>query len=384
MRGNRLNKFLDQFIGLPLLLILAAVLRLKGSGGRRPPSPKRILIVKLAALGDTLLLQPAIRSIKEQYPAANITLLATDVNADVARLFPSLVNEIMILEVKRVVRNPLQLLRFVGRVRSRRFEVAFDFEQWAFITPILLSLSGIPWRIGFQSHSRTRHLLYDEAVKRQVSEHEAMNFVHLASGSIEEPFFPPFEISSSEEHLQSVRSVLSNRGWRDGKPLIVIHPGCGSHGFPREWPLASYKELVTRLAAEKDSFFVFTGMGVERKLAQSLAAHAGSRGILWDGTTLPEMVALLTRADLFISSNNGIMHLAAALNRPQIALHGPTDWRKWGPLNRSAVVINSSCRGCPCLDFGYEYHRVDGFCMAQISVDEVYQAAEKTLTKSSS
>jgi heptosyltransferase-2 len=73
------------------------------------------------------------------------------------------------------------------------------------------------------------------------------------------------------------------------------------------------------------------------------------------------------------------MHLAAAIGIPQIALHGPTNSVQWGPLNSNAVVIRTSCPECPCLDLGSEYHRTDGYCMAQISVDEVFNEAVKIL-----
>jgi ADP-heptose:LPS heptosyltransferase len=73
------------------------------------------------------------------------------------------------------------------------------------------------------------------------------------------------------------------------------------------------------------------------------------------------------------------MHVAAALGRPQVALHGPTDPAKWGPLNPAAVVVRSTCPGCPSQDMGWEYHRTDGFCMEQVGVDPVHAAARALL-----
>ena len=88
------------------------------------------------------------------------------------------------------------------------------------------------------------------------------------------------------------------------------------------------------------------------------------------------MIPLLKRMDLLVSGNTGVMHLAAGLHRPQIALHGPTDPRLWGPLNDRAKVIQTSCPDCPCLRLGFEYHRSDDACMRKISVAEVQKAIE--------
>jgi ADP-heptose:LPS heptosyltransferase len=103
------------------------------------------------------------------------------------------------------------------------------------------------------------------------------------------------------------------------------------------------------------------------------------QSIVWNERGLNKLIALLSLAHLVVSGNNGVMHIAAALQKPQVALHGPTNSRKWGPLNPKAVVIRSSCPDCPCLDLGFEYHRTDGFCMEQISVEEVFQAAKKLM-----
>lgn len=377
MRGNKLNKFLDELFGTPFILLLAALQKLSPSSKPQPPTPQRILAVKLAALGDTLLLIPALRSLKERFPQSQITLLATSVNADLAGLFPQYIDGVHRLEIGRIVKNPFQFFRFVRRLREKKFEMALDFEQWALVTPIVLNLARIPFSIGFKSKSKVRHLLYSKAVPRKGASHEAGNFLDLVKAAGAENQRLQLELPVKDVFVRAARDYLTENGWKEKQPLILIHPGCGSHGFPREWPIESYKELCSRLASSTSPFFVFTGVGREKILADALAAHVGARGCVWEKHHLEELIALLSLADLAVTGNNGVMHVLAALGRPQIALHGPTDAKKWGPLNDRAVVIQSSCPGCPCLDFGYEYHRTDGYCMAQISVEQVFAAASK-------
>lgn len=379
MRGSKLNKLLDQIVGTPLILALALFARLRPAR-RQPDSPKNILVVKLAAVGDTLLLIPSVRSLKRQFPDAAIVLLATSVNADLAELFPQYFSEILILDVRAVVRNPILFIRFLRRLRKGRFEMALDFEQWALVTPIVLELARIPWTLGFKSKSGFRHLLYNTSVLRQSEQHEAKNFLNLAQATGAKNGKPELELPVRIDLAQETEKYLRGRGWRGGQPLVLIHPGCGSHGFPRQWPISSYNELCLKLITSHNPFFVFTGLGREKELADELAQHFVSSSTAWDKPGLQELIALLSLADLVVTGNNGVMHLAAALKRPQLALHGPTNAKKWGPLNERAVIIESSCPGCPCLDLGFEYHRTDGFCMTQIAVDEVYSAAHKVLS----
>ncbi|HEX7240397.1 MAG TPA: glycosyltransferase family 9 protein [Longimicrobiaceae bacterium] len=378
MRGNRLYKSLDRLVGQLGVLALAPFSR-RTSGPAVLASPRRVLVVKLAALGDTVLLVPAVRALRERFPDAEVTLVCTGVNEAAARLYPGCFDRILRLEVGRALREPAYLLDFVRGLRALRFDVVFDFEQWPYVSPILLRLAGIPVRVGFRTGARTRHLLYTHVRERRGDRHEAENFLHLLGAVGIEPPAPVLELPVAEEARRDVVEGLRADGWNGEDPLVVVHPGCGSHGFPREWPLASYEALCTRLLAAGEAFFVFTGGPDERHLTGPLAAALGGRGTARTELTLERFAALVSLARLVVSGNTGAMHLAAAAGVPQVALHGPTDSAKWGPLNPRAVVIRSSCPECPCLDLGHEFHRTDGFCMAQIPVDEVYRAAVAAL-----
>jgi ADP-heptose:LPS heptosyltransferase len=126
-------------------------------------------------------------------------------------------------------------------------------------------------------------------------------------------------------------------------------------------------------------FVVITGTQSEMNAMNAVIRDVARRPVPFAIDAHDDFVALLSMASLVISANNGAMHLAAALQVPQIALHGPTNAHQWGPLNARAVVIRSHCPGCPCLDLGFEYHRRDGFCMEQVDGEEVYRSAKKIL-----
>jgi ADP-heptose:LPS heptosyltransferase len=375
MRGNKTNKRMDALVGQAAIRALAPFSR-RGRGASIGPDRefRRILAIKLAAIGDTVLLVPALRELRRRWPGAEIGFLGTAVNRDLIGEFPQYVNRFFELDVSRARRDPLYLPRFVRELAAGGWEVGIDFDPWINLTPVLLRLSGAPVRVGFRTPSRVRHRLYTHTEPRERDSHESVNFLRLLRPLGIEPPAPVLELPVDRTLLPEVRATWKRAGWNGTDPVLLIHPGCG-HAHPRAWPLPRYRELCQRLAGSRTSpFFVFTGAGSERALAEVLAAEHPGRSLAVCDAPLRELDAHLASADVVLSGNTGIMHLAAALGRPQVVLDGPNDAAKWGAINDRAVEVRSTCPECPCLDLGFEFHRTDGFCMEQIPVDTVFSA----------
>jgi ADP-heptose:LPS heptosyltransferase len=379
VRGNKLFKFLDLYLGRLLILVLSAFLR-------RPYSPidpnrkfRKILVVKLAALGDTILLIPTLRSLRQRFPHAEVVMVGTSINAALIRLFPQYVDRFIPLDVRRALKNPIFFFSCLRLLRSEHTDIAFDFEQWTHVTPIILRLTRAPLRVGFRTQAPFRHLLYTHFYEREFNKHECENFIGVLTLLGIHEIAPQLELPVDLRLVADVKQRLAGLRWIQGQPIVIVHPGCGTHGFPREWPLSSYKQLCNRLVGQYNAFIVITGGPDEQHLTTELAGGFPQNSCAWNDSSLERFIALVSISRLSISGNNGAMHLFAALKVPQIALHGPTNKNKWGPLNPKAIVIESTCPECPCLDLGFEYHRTDGFCMAQISVEKVYAAATKIL-----
>lgn len=379
MRGSKILRWIDTVVGS----LLVSVLR-KQRGWRpaaRHPETQiaKILIIKLAALGDTLLLVPTLRLLRERHPAARIDFLGTAINEELIALFPSYVDRFVKFDPRKGAWNLRYLFSIIKILRSEHYDIVFDFEQWSFATALLSYASGAPERVGFELPGKNRHLLATTFYRRRPDVHELDNFLGLAGAAGLSGDSRDLELPVGDDMVKRAKIRLRQAGWNGADPVVVVHPGCGSHGFPREWPVHNYIDLCQRLRQHQKIYYVISGSASEHKLMDDLGGALVENVLVWDETSLGMLLGLLSIAAVVVSGNNGVMHLAAALERPQIALHGPTDSRKWGPLNDHAVVIRSNCPGCPCLDLGFEFHRIDGFCMAQISVDEVYEAAVKLL-----
>jgi heptosyltransferase III len=379
MRGNRLYKFIDFYLGVFLLILISMFRSWKKKAGKTNRIPEKILVVKFAALGDSILLIPALRALRKHFPRAKMVMLGSEINRELILQFPNYIDHFINVNVKFLLYRPAYLLSLIKSLRKERYDLAIDFEQWTRITPFLIALSKAGRCIGFKTKKQYRHFIFDEALERKNNVHESINFLEMLKLIGVDSVDNTLELKVDTGKIVESKIWLDKNDMQTNQPLVLIHPGCGTHGFPREWQPERYAKLIQLLQSKCDSFIVLTGTESEQPIVAEIKKNIKNNLAVYTISELSNFSALLSQAKLFISSNTGSMHIAAALQTPQIALHGPTDKIKWGPLNPNAVVIESSCPGCPCLDLGFEYHRTDGFCMEQISFDEVWNEVEKIM-----
>lgn len=370
-----MNRRLDRLVGVPLLAALSVF---AARSPRIPAAPARILVIKLAAAGDTVLLVPTLRALRRKFPDAYIHWLVSPVNEALARTVPY-VDDWTAWDGRFG-----SLPELVARLRRLRFDVALDFEQWARGSALLAFLSGAPVRLGFDTPGQARAGLFTRAYRKSASRHELLEFFAVASllGELTED--ATLELWETEAGRLELLRATSGHDWdSEGRPRVVLHPGCGADGAPREWPLERYAVLGDRLARARGARLFVTGGPDEAaktgRLARALHGKALDLGgkLSWPGT-----VSLVGRVDLVVSGNTGIMHVAAALRKPQVALHGPTNPLLWGPRNARARVLQADLPAGPSLVLGFEYRREDRECMKTIPLDRVDEAACALLDES--
>lgn len=336
----------------------------------RPEQIHRLLVIKPESLGDSVLLVPALRALRHALPSAQISWLVSDRNREFAQTVPY-VDHLIVLKDCR----PASLLRAVSEIRHARFDVVIDFEQRSWLSALLGWLSSCSLRYGFYAPGQLRGRLYSDRYWKYFARHEVHEFLGLVAMITPVVFDVTLEAWDSDTGRAEI-DKLDLRRTGEG-PLVVLHPGCGGDGLPREWPLANYAVLGHWLIQKHGAELVVTAGSDETKKSADLVRLLNGRARDAGGKlSVQGLVALLNRADLLISGNTGVMHLAAALRRPQVALHGPTNPQLRGPLSASARIVSSSCPDCPCLRFGHEYHRRDSACMTRVDVDQVKNAIE--------
>lgn len=376
MRGNKLFKFIDNYVGKALLVFLGKLFRHKIHLASIKYQPGRILLIKLSAMGDTILMTPAIRNLRQSFPKSNIQMIVTKVNRDVLKDCPYLDN-LILLDLEKLIKKPWLLWKFIRSLRRARFDLTIDFDQWLRISPLLAFLSGSEQRVGFQTPGQQRDQTYTKKVAHNVEQHEIECFLDLLR-ALDIPINDKNpELWVTRSTVIKVNKKLIDWGVEKREVVIGIHPGCGSHGFPRQWPEHNYVELSNRLIRVPRVKIVLTGGIQEINLVSSIAAALETEPAIAIGWDLAETIALIKKFKVLICGNTGVMHIAATVQTPVVALHGPTNPKKWGPWGENNTIIRAHKNCSPCLYLGFEYACQDHPCMATITVDEVYQAALK-------
>ena len=221
-----------------------------------------------------------------------------------------------------------------------------DFGPWPRISAIFAALAHARFTIGFRTLGQARHYCFDMAVRHSSQRHEIENFHALIAPLIG-------EMTDGRPRLSrpvGASALPSGRSW------IVFHPwAAGYNHHWRAWPEDRWLTLGGIVTGWGDGIAI-TGGPSDVVASRALAAKLGPSAVSLAGISLPETMKVLADAVAVVAVNTGVMHLAAAMDRPLVALHGPTDPKRWGPLSSRAVSLGPGAdQGCAYLNLGFEY-----------------------------
>jgi heptosyltransferase I len=379
MKRRAIFRLFDKYVGIPVIILLAILTKRK----RRLPiqNIRKILIIKLAAIGDSILLIPTLRTLKNSFPDAEITFICSQINYSVIKKIPYVKN-IIDCNVHSFLRNPFLFFKFMQTLRKEKYELVIDCGQWERINAIMTMLIRSDFTVGFKTEKQFKHFGYDSVVPHLRNKHELENFLDL---------LVPLGINISDEDkkleyfLNSVDYNFADKFWEenklDGKIVICLHPGCGENGMPREWAVQNYIDLGNRLVNYNDEIrILITGATHEQERCRQIYDNISKNVINTAGQyQLDNVVALVQKAKLIVCSNTGMLHIASCVGTKTMGLHGPTNPLKWGSYNKKSVLIQSDKFCSPCLYLGHDYGCQMPQCMAHISVDDVFIYIRKAL-----
>jgi ADP-heptose:LPS heptosyltransferase len=346
---------LDRLVGVPLLAVAGLVKRRR----RLPSELRRIGVMKSTGIGDMVLATAVIRDLAAAFPAAEILVFAGPDNEAVARLLTGV----------RVVRAPMgKPWSAVRCLRAEGLDALVDLGQWTRVEAICALLSGAGYTIGFSTPGQHRAGGYDAVVPHSAAQHELENYRRIVSALGVTPEAEPRLTAPSEAR----RPPLPESRY------VVFHlwPG-GVKSERKEWSPDRWRALATLVVADGFSV-VLTGAPADAEQTRAFVERcAGSAGRIHDVAgecAVDGLAAVLEGAACVVSVNTGVMHLAAALGVPTVALNGPTSARRWGPVGPHVASVDSELPGCGYLNLGFEYDGRRGDCMDGISVDHVVDA----------
>ncbi len=361
----------------------------------RPESvnPRHILVIRLDLIGDLVLSTVVIRTLKRAYPEAAIDVLATPGSAKILEHDPDIAQ--LITYDPNIWRRPQALLRInnwralrllLQRLHARHYDIAVSvFGPWA---AILAVLSGAKRRVGFGKEGYPGFMTDNVPGKhwtRGERKHEVDYCLELAKAAgatvSADDRIPHLYVQSQAR--QEVAQLLEAEGVSSAQPLIACHVS-SNNGQSKRWPLPYWATLIARLVRDLNAVVVLTGAPGDIPLIESILLRMQDRhGVLnlAGKTSLPQLAALLERADLMITGDSGPMHIAAAVGTPLIAIHGPTDPAHSGPVSPRATILRSDiwCSPCYAAKDTADCRFFTTQCMKKISPAQVFQVVQEQL-----
>jgi heptosyltransferase-2 len=341
----------------------------------------KILVRETNWIGDAVMSIAALRELRRIFPDSHITLHMRSW-ADALFRDADFIDELVTFDKHRwAVKDVYDNSQFL---KDDHFDLAVLFPN-SFESALTSFMTRVPRRIGYNKDVRGLLLTDPIAVPEWKNRrHEVFYYLHLV-GEVERRILgrdtvsqavPDISLNISDERKQAARSRLAALGVDLTKKLVVLGAG-SANSRAKRWPVDRFAELNDRLRSELDATMLLLGSKDEVKIARQLADLSTTAPIdLTGATQLDEAAAFLAAADLMISNDMGLAHLAPAVGTPTIVLFGPTNPETTRPFSQNAHIIRKEVECSPCI---YRDCPIDHRCMTRISVDEVMMSAAGVL-----
>ncbi|MEW6387463.1 MAG: glycosyltransferase family 9 protein [Thermodesulfobacteriota bacterium] len=356
------------------ILMWWARLSLRAKTRRRPPLPlsqldlgqvERVLLLNATALGDLLFSTPAIRALKEKFPAWHLELLVQPHLGDLMAHNPY---------VEKLWYYPgrgWRLFQLMRRLRRRRFDLAIILHGNDPEATLLAYSTGSRFIIGsarsplaFAYSARVEHQdPYEHAIERR------LHYVRLLGADTPDR---RMQVSLPKEELRRAEAIISQH-FAGYPPLLVALHATGSEPY-KWWPLDAFISVGNYLQRIYEAAIIIISGGQDRPVAEELAgALVGPTLVTGGDYPLITVAGMLSKCRLLVANDSGPLHLALALGVPTIALLGADHPRRIGPYRvdwgtylwkREEVCPSEPCLLKKCLD---------NRCLKALKVDEVVE-----------
>ncbi len=338
------------------------------------PRPEKILAIQFKYFGDAVLLTPALRALRKQFPNAGLHLL---VPGEITPIFNHLpwLDRVWPMPRSRGRARFSQSWPVIRALCRECFDRSVDFasnDRGAILSRLIGARRRLGWdeRGGFFG----RKFCYTDRVEPEAKpQHESARLAQLLSAwQISPPPSLEAEIRADSSLADAAKKILPD------EHAVVCH--VASSQPKKEWPLPQWATLH-RLATQAGFRTVFTTAHGEREqaLMAELKKLTPDAVVLPLVLELPLFLAVLARAGIFISGDTGPLHFAAGLGVPTISLFGPSSPAKWAPIGKRHQILTGSA--CPC-DGNLSICRNTNHCLAAISPEQVFNCVQGVLAES--
>ena len=338
-------------------------------------SVRRVLVVKLRSIGDTVLATPSLTALKRFRPDARIDILLEDWVASLLDGFED------VDDVISVGPGGLSRLKTARDLRRRRYDVAFNLHGGTTGT-FFTYASGARDRIGYREYQYSflyNHLLgsasefFDKPNPHSVEQQLALlGFVGVPIDSGLRTHLTVTDSANSAIVNKLSRSAIRN----PESGIALMHPAAAF--TTKQWATEHFARTAEYLH-EKGLQTVAIAAKNERHVLEKLNRESKVPVITFDNLSLPEITALASKAKLFVGNDSGVAHIAAAANIPSVVIFGSSNrdnWRPWTNAPSEVIFEPFSCQPCPgyvCKEFG------EPKCILAVRPESVFGAIDRVL-----
>lgn len=330
-------------------------------------SAKNVLVIRQHnQFGDMLASISLFRAIKESLPGVRTTLLASPENY-YAVVQNEFIDELFVFEKKKLI-NPEYYLQ-LKNLLHRQYDLA--------IVPVTVAVSATSCVLAGISNAKIK--IGPKSLNGTINEnsfvfHHALDLnwkkcpdAHVSDFILD--IVRPFGIKT-KNYASSITLNESDQEFAEAflkslncenKLVIGFHVGAGK--CQNKWQIEKFVELIENVKKEIDLAFYFTGSSADEEEIKYVRARFGFQAGYFLDNTVPQLAAVISRSDLFVTNDTGVMHVAGATDVPQISLFGPTNPFNWAPVGHTKYFLRKS-------------ELID-----DISVDDVYDLVKYILEK---
>jgi len=373
--------------------------------------PRQILIRSTNWIGDAVMTTPAVHTIRKNFPDAEITMLAVPWVADIFRMSPD-VDKLFIYDKKALYQGKMKgPLKLAKDLKPFAFDMVFLLQN-SFEAAFIAKMAGIPIRAGYKRDGRGLLLTHGVTIAEETRKKHHVHYYQdmlaalgLTPGSnvLRLPLLETLEaraegfvdclkhqnpVSHADLSLmaenQGLPQVQSMNSDRVGIPVIGFNPGA-AFGPAKQWPVEKFSrlaELICENYGDSGCVIMVFGTDADSEAASSIL-HTSERTAyhvldMTGKTSLKQAMALIKCCDAFVTNDSGLMHVAAGLGTPSIAIFGSTDHIATGPFSENSIILRREIDCSPCM----QTHCPKGHlkCLESISAEDVYEDLARMLS----
>lgn len=346
-----------------------------------------ILLLAVSGIGDLVMASPVIRALRRHFSGAKLTLVVLK-QRGTAEVFrgSKWVDEVLVYDTHGSL---AEKIHFLLGLRQRKFDLSltlYPCRGWwgamvSFVAGVKMRLAH-EYRLGLYPRAQ---LLYHQTIPVEPRLHYVdlnLELLRVLSVPVTEKtrqlLFP-----LSRDEKEWAREFLRQRGITANDKLIGIHPGCRMEDAAKRWPAQNFVSLIEFLGKQYSVWIILFGGPDEGELVEQIAREVGRfnpRLITATGMDLKRVAALISCCDLFVNTDSGLGHIAAAFGTKQVTIFGPAVLEHTRPFNEQAIVVRENLPCSPCYKVGEAIRCNNNFaCLRNLPVKQVTEAIAKLL-----